>query len=399
MGYSNSFVNTLKTAAICVLATTLTDSFAQLENVTSQFDVNLYGYIKLDASYDTQRTTAGNLMFFVLPESADGQDDEFNMTARETRLGFNIRVPDMRGTRISGVAETDFYGGASENSPNLRLRLAYFDLERDDWSLRAGQDWETFITILPRIVNFSYLADSGALGLRRPQIRLTRNMSMNDETLLIAKLAAARTIGSDIDGGGQDDGAAAGYPTIQGNLALETRGIANRRLIVSLSGHAGTERVSSYLDVTDPDSPVIVKEKDFDTWSLIGSLAMPLSAKLLLQGTIWQGENLNAYFGGIGQGINRQRQTGIRAGGGWAQLVFDPTPTVNLNFGYGLDKPDSDDLESSQRSKNDVWFGNVFYRLNTALTLAAEYSNMTTSYRDGDDAVNNRFHGSLIFRF
>lgn len=366
--------------------------------VTSKFDMSIYGYVKLDASYDSQRTAAGNLMFFVLPEGASGKEDEFNFTARETRVGLNLAVPEVDGLRMTGRIETDFYSGASENSPNIRLRLAYVDLEKGAWAVRAGQDWETFIVAIPRIVNFSYLADAGALGLRRPQVRLTRMVKVSDTTKLVAKIAAARTIGQDIDGGGQDDGAAAGYPSAQAALVLETAGIAGRRTVLGLSGHAGTETVAAYT-VDGADGPVVVEEKEYDSWSLIGSLILPVSPTLQLQGAIWVGENLDNYFGGIGQGINPALQAAIRAEGGWAQLVYQPTATWNLNAGYGLDRPEEDDLSAGYRAENELWFGSMFYRLTDAVTLAAEYSHLTTSYLEGEDAKNNRVQGSVIFVF
>lgn len=373
---------------------------ADLVPVSSKFDVTLYGYIKLDASYDTQRTAAGNLMFFVLPEGPDGRDNEFNMTANETRLGLRLRTPDMGDVRVTGALETDFYGfGGQQNSPNLRLRLAYVDLAKGNLALRAGQDWETFIVTIPRIVNFAYLADAGALGLRRPQLRLTGVLPLGDATHLTAKVAAARTIGQDIDGRGQDDGAASGMPTAQGALVLECRAFTTRPVRAGLSGHFGRETVGSH--TLDPDAavPVAVPEKDYDTWSAIGSLSVPMGSMLALQGAVWTGENLHNYFGGIGQGINKAQQQGIGASGGWVQLVTDLSPSLNVNVAYGLDNPDADDLNPGNRSRNELLFGNVFYRLNEAVTLAAEYSYLTTSYKDGEEVSNNRVQGSVIFRF
>ncbi len=367
--------------------------------VRSRFDVSIYGYLRLDASYDTQRTAAGNLMFYVLPKTDGARSDEFNMTARETRLGLNIRAPEFEGIRTSGRLETDFYSGAVENAPNLRLRLAYVDVERGPWSLRAGQDWETLITVIPRIVNFSYLANAGALGLRRPQVRLTRTFSLNERMRLVTKIAAARTIGEDMDGGGQDDGAASGFPTGQANMILEVRTFGDQTMVIGLSGHAGQEKVSAYVDHTNPDAPVDIPEKDYDTWSVILSLGLPLTPHASLQGSIWRGSNLNNYWGGIGQGINRQQQTAIDAQGGWAQLVLTPTDAVNVNLGYGLDNPDAADLNPGQRERNELLFANISYACTPALTVAAEYSYLTTSYKDGADAVNNRIQTSLIYRF
>ncbi len=385
---------------VFLLALTAGQGMAQqaTANVQSKYDVSFYGYVKLDASYDTQRTDAGNLMRFVVPEGPEGRADEFNLTANETRLGVRLQVPEMEGFQTYGVIETDFYGGGAQNAPTLRLRLAYLDLKKGAWSLRAGQDWETFIVVLPRIVNFSYLADAGALGLRRPQLRLSHSTSPGATTTLTAKLAAARTIGQDIDGGGRDDGAAAGHPSAQAALVLETDSWTTRKLTFGLSGHFGGEKVDAY-NTGDTDAPIPVPEKNYDSWSVIGSVMIPISTKVLLQGTIWRGENLDDYFGGIGQGINRSLQRAIAAEGGWAQVVLSPSDEININIGYGLDNPDHDDLNTGDRSKNELFFGNLFYHLTEAVTLAMEYSHITTSYKGGDDAVNNRVQGSVIFLF
>ena len=369
---------------------------ADLVPVKSKFEVSLYGYVKLDASYDTHRTHNGNLMFFVLPEGEAGKQDEFNMTARETRLGLNISLPEVDGIRVTGRTEIDFYSGASENSPNPRLRLAYADVSSGNWSLRAGQDWDTFITVLPKILNISTLADAGALGLRRPQLRVTHVLPLDEKARLITQVAAARTIGQDLDGGGQDDGAASGYPTLQANILLEMPWIAGRLLKIGVSGHAGTETVAAYAAGEDDR---IVPETDYDTWSLIGSVGIPLSTKMTLQGTVWTGENLDTYFGGIGQGVNKALGRGIGASGGWAQWMLNITPKLNVNVGYGLDRPDKDDLNAGDRSNNEIMFSSLYYHVARSVTFALEYSHMTTDYKTGENASNDRVQGAMIFPF
>jgi hypothetical protein len=368
-----------------------------LVSVLSKFEMKIYGYVKLDASYDTQRTSAGDLMYYVLPEVNDEKDDEFNMTAKETRLGLDIKGPEVGPVKTTGKIETDFYGpGGSANSPNIRMRLGYLDLANaNGFSFRAGQDWETFITVTPKILNFTYLADAGALGLRRPQARLTQEIPVGDKSKLTAKIAAARTIGEDIDGGGQDDGADSGTPSVQGNLIFETPVFAGKPAKISVSGHYGRETLDTSVSnkITDVDT------KDFDSWSLIGSILLPFGNHVAVQGSAWQGANLDNYFGGIGQGINKTLDTEIGAKGGWAQLVLDPVEWLNCNLGYGLDDPDDGDLNKGNRSKNELLFANVFFKLNSAVTLGFEYSHMTTSYQEASDATDNRFQGSAIYRF
>ncbi|NCC50569.1 MAG: hypothetical protein EOM20_05065 [Spartobacteria bacterium] len=369
---------------------------APLGNVGSKFDITLYGFTKLDASYDTHKTVAGNLAFFALPES-DGSDDEFNMTANETRLGLKIAGPEVMGGNVSGCVEIDFYGGGEQNKANPRMRLAYVDYAMDSGlSFRAGQDWETFINVIPKSVNFAYLADQGALGLRRPQFRVSQDIALGSAKLT-AKLAAARTIGKDMDGAGQDDGADSGAPSGQWNLLLQAPLWLEQSARFGISGHYGQETV----DGVNTNGSVVKKDdKNYDTWSVIGSLFLPIVEQLAIQGTIWQGENLGgSYYGGIGQGINLAEDKGIGAKGGWIQAVINPMDKVNINLTYGVDDPDDGDLSKNNRSKNQIIGGNIFYSLDPSLILAFEYLNIETSYKDADNAKDNRFQASVIYKF
>mgnify|MGYP005649887569 CR=1 FL=1 len=56
----------------------------------SSLDVQFYGYIKADAAYDDSRTNNGNFVVWAENEAAKDDDDEFSLTANETRLGFLI---------------------------------------------------------------------------------------------------------------------------------------------------------------------------------------------------------------------------------------------------------------------------------------------------------------------
>ena len=358
--------------------------------------LKVYGYVKLDAAYDTQKTSAGDALFYVLPKVNGESDNEFNMTARETRLGLELAGPDIENLKTTGKIETDFYGGNTANSPNLRLRLAYLDVAMPSGTaVRAGQDWDTFITVIPKTVNIAIMADGGALGLRRPQFRVTQDIPIYAKTKLVAKVAAARTIGEDIDGGMQDDGADSGYPTVQYNVCLETPLLTAKATKLSVSGHWGNETVDSTVSNVVVDTDV----KDYITWSVIGSLFLPVHQKVAFQGTIWQGKNLDTYSGGIGQGINKTLQKGIGAKGGYIQLITDLTDKLNWNLSFGLDDPDNQDLSVGNRSREQILLTSVYYKITSAVTAAFEYDYLTTSYKDQSDAPDNRFQGAMIYKF
>ena len=359
--------------------------------------LQLYGYVKADMVYESQATAPKmDLAFWVLPEAGGEQDSQLRFSARETRLGLNLLGPDVGSWKSMGKVEIDFYGGGNANAYNPRIRLAFVDLAHaSGFSVRFGQDWETFVEVVPRSVNFGYLADIGALGLRRPQGRLTQELKLSDATKVVLKAAVAQTIGEDLDGGGFEDGADADVPTLQFNVALHQKLWMDKAARIAFSGHFGRET----LDESVSNAVVRADAKDYDTWSAQGSVYLPLTKCLAVQGNVWTGENLDTYYGAIGQGVNMAKATEIEAVGGWAQLLYDPTDKLQFGLGYSVDDPEDEDLNSKSRCKNEQVFANVFYKVNAAVTAMAEYARMTTDYLDSDDVSCDRVQLAIKYTF
>ena len=359
--------------------------------------LQIYGYLRADVSHDTQATAPkGDFAFFVLPEVNGEKDAQTHFGARESRLGLNLFGPDTANWKTTGKLEMDFYGGDKANAYNPRMRLAYLDLAHSSgFSLRFGQDWETFCEVTPRIVNFAYLADVGALGLRRPQARATQELKVTDNTKLVLKIAAAQTVGEDLDGGTFDDGADADWPTAQFNVALHQKLWTEKSARLAFSGHYGRETV----DESVSNAVVAADAQDFDSWSAQGSVFLPICKQLAVQGNLWKGENLDTYFGGIGQGVNMALGREIEAQGGWAQLLYDPTDKLSFGLGYSVDDPKDEDVAEGKPSKNESIFGNVAYKVTAAVTALAEYAHMTTDYLGRDDAQNDRVQVAMKYAF
>ena len=359
--------------------------------------LQIYGYLRADLSHDTQATAPkGDFAFYVLPEVNGEKDAQTHFGARESRLGLNLFGPDTADWKTTGKLEMDFYGGDKANAYNPRMRLAYLDLAHSSgFSLRFGQDWETFVEVTPRIVNFAYLADSGALGLRRPQARATQELKVTDTTKLVLKIAAAQTVGEDLDGGTFEDGADADWPTAQWNVALHQKLWTEKSARIAFSGHYGQETV----DESVSNAVVAADAQDFDSWSAQGSIFLPICKQLAVQGNLWKGENLDTYFGGIGQGVNMALGREIEAQGGWAQLLYDPTDKLSFGLGYSVDDPKDEDVAEGKPSKNEQIFGNVAYKFTAAVTALAEYAHMTTDYLGRDDAENDRVQVAMKYAF
>ncbi len=363
---------------------------SELQPMLSKYDVRFYGYVKLDTFYDSDRTSGGNLSFYVPPES-DASDGQTGLTANQSRFGFDVTGPSTELGTSSGKLEVDFYGSNSpQNKAKLRMRHAYLNHDfGNDFAMRFGQDWDTLIYLHANTIDFDSLMNHGKLGFRRPQARVSYTPELGDGSKLDARLAVARTIGEDIDDNGLEDGLASETPSVQAGIGWKPKLFGDTAL-VALSGHIGNEEVQG--------SATVVGD-DYTTWSVNATGKLPLGAGLALSGSVWTGSNLDTYTGGIGQGINGALGTEINASGGWAQLTWKPADRLSLNLTYGLDDPDDDDLSPGMRSRNESWGGNIFYTPIPAIEFGLEYTNMTTDYRGGDEADNNRIQAASIYKF
>lgn len=363
----------------------------------TKFEVKLYGYVKLDMAYDLARSYPGNYILWVESEEAlQDDDDQFNITANQSRLGLDIKAPNFLSASTTGKIEVDFFGSGPENKSQLRMRQVYLKLEwRDNdgsFSILAGQTWDVISPIFPTTVNFLALGYCGELGERRPQFRLTKEFVIATSNVLKLEVAAARALGRtgpfypDYLDSGED----AGYPNIQGRIGWEFDKTTTRHPTFGISGHWGQEEY---------DTQRNGEHKRFDTWSLNLDLDLPITSKIGLKGTIWTGKNLDSYLGGIGQGVNITRGKEISASGGWLALELGPFDEWRCNFGFGVDDPEDKDLNVGQRRRNWSIFGNVFYNFGDFLDIGVEISYWDTAYYKAESGTSIRVQTAMIYKF
>jgi hypothetical protein len=285
----------------------------------------------------------------------------------------------------------DFYGGGAENTPTPRLYKGFIELKWPTFQILAGQDWDTHSSLYPTMVNFGYLGDSGNIQFRRPQLRLTKLFPFLETSRVTLAAAIARTISGDQDGFGKNDGDDSGIPTLEGRLAYENQRAGSVPFMVAASGHYGKQEIDWDESGTDTE---------YKSWSANGELMVPLwGDRLSLKGEYFYGSNLDAYYGGIGQGINKATRQAIRATGGWGEFTVKPFVRTLLHLGAGVDHPKGGNLVTGDRSQNFSTFANVSYDVFSFLTLAFEYSHWRTSYKDGATSTDNRYHTALIMNF
>ena len=362
--------------------------------VVAGLDLELYGYVKLDASYDTHEVGTGNFALFVMPEDPRTNDDEFNITARQTRLGLRIKGPDVEGVKTSGVVEGDFYGagGASENRSDFRMRHAFLQLDwpEERFSILAGQTWDVISPLYPNTLNFTINWDAGNIGHRHPQVRLTKHVWLDAEQTVDLTLQGA--VSRTIDRASitqTDTGADSGQPTIQGRVALTFPFVDARPATVGAWGHWGREEF---------DVNAAGYEETLDTWSAGMDVAVPVADWLTLKAEIWTGEALDTYFGNIGQGLDAGRDA-LGGCGGWLAAALTPWERWTFNIGSGIDALDDDSQAVGTRIQNRMVFGNVMYAINKQTTVGLEISHWVTQYEGLGTGDALRLQSSLIYKF
>jgi hypothetical protein len=370
--------------------------------VRSSLDLEIYGYLKLDAAYDSARTSVGDFVKWVelVPENPD--DDVFSMTANESRLGlkFEPRKPDDAGTGprlvTRGRIEIDFFGGGAANKSHLMLRHAYIEAVWPGRGLKllAGQTSDVISPLNPKTLNYSVAWWAGNIGYRRPQVRLTRKSGFGEGHHLVFAAALARTIGAtDSEFTSNDAGSDSGLPTLQARLGLS---FANGSS-VGFSGHVGEEEF---------DLSAAGDAEVFDSWSANIDYKQKLAPRVVLQAEAFTGSNLQVYLGGIGQGVDVAAREEIDATGGWLSLDFGPYERAaesgasrEFHLGASVDDVDDADVATGARTRNTSVFASGLHNFNQHLQMGLELSWWSTSYKDEQEPSSFRSQFSVLYRF
>ena len=194
---------------------------------------------------------------------------------------------------------------------------------------------------------------------------------------------------------GTESGEDAGFPSVQGRASVTLPIFGDKKTTVGVSGHWGQEEYD--LNITG-------SHKDFTTWSFNIDLTQPVNDKCTIKAEVFTGENLNAYLGGIGQGVmtntalpNFYKEIGSK--GGWIAASLGPWERFRYNIGIGMDDVDSGQVNNGSRTMNRCVFGNVVYAANKQTDIGFELSHWRTEYNGNGDAESLRAQLSFIYKF
>jgi len=365
------------------------------------FDLDWYGYFKLDGSLDQNLTSHGNFVMWVNQKSYVADDQQFNMTANQTRFGVKLDSKNYKNAVVSGKLEFDLYAGVTgasiaENKAMLQLRHAYFSVEKNSWTLTAGQTSDLLSPLNPATLNYPVLWGCGNIGYRRPQVSLKYTLKPSEQTNVSLATGIFRTIGSDLTptfslatgetSEGSDDGTDAAIPSVQGQLDIQHTFPSGAKLQLGGSGMWGQLKAETSLG----------NSEKYESWAAAGHLMVSLPQGFGVAGEAYTGVNLGSYFGGI---LNSSTVDGVNSMGAWGSLWFKPVSKVKLSTGYGFDDPEDEDLIYNQRSKNQCVYGNLNVTIVPQVTVGLEVSQWKTTYKDNDTVESLRAQTSFVLNF
>ncbi|MCB2213119.1 hypothetical protein KQI52_13480 [bacterium] len=379
------------TIVLCLLLSSLLVGSA----IAGEVEFKPYGFVRGEGYYDTESVAAGDWLLFSADDQTPGRDvGQLSFSARHTRIGVKISgIEYVDGVNVYGKIETDFAGGFPNSTtqarqPLLRLRLAYVAITTDKLEYRIGQDWTIISAPFPNTAMFVVGAGLGNLWMRMPQMSLAYKMgdvkltgSVNRAISATDKYDAFTSSDLDVNGSGEKTG----LPYVMGRLDWNKKAIG-----ISVMGHTGWE------DIPDGNGKI----HRMNSWSGIVALRLE-SGKIRLRGEYFQGENLNAFFGGIiqGQVAMANKVENIAAMGGWVDLTYKLTDKWSVVAGAGMDDPDDEFLGPTNRDLNEWIWGNFQYKPVKNLTMILETNYVRTTYVNEGAGDNVRIAFVTVMTF
>lgn len=371
----------------------------------SKFPVMIYGTLLWNAFFNTAVTNIEDVPLLLGKQGADplGNDKNFGMTARQSRLGLRYQGAQGHGARLSGQFEFDLFGGKAA-LPNgisfdlFRLRLAYGRLDWKNFSLEAGQDWSVFAPLNPTsLAGFAVpdMAGSGNPWIRSPQVRAEFRRTLNGGNRLQWQVAALDANMGDYPSEFRSSrspaiGERGRIPALDTRLAWSTR-IGDREAALGLSAHYGRGKNSG----TASGHAV---ERAVDSWGAALDYTLPLHRRFALTGEVFGGRALGIFSASIGQAIlpvGTAGEHGVETRGGWLQAQFNLAAKWQCNLAYGIDSPDAAELRMGDRSRNQAYMGNLLYKFSPHVTFGWEWRRFLTDFQNQPSANERGDHFNM----
>jgi hypothetical protein len=389
-----------------------------------------YGFLLLQSFWNDGPFSAKDYPGQVLQNHDGGA---FLMSARGTRFGFKVALPDdpFTGAKLSGVLEADFKGGyipsavtstaptctlsgttvtctAPTNTVNAsgtawynsiaRLRLAYVTASWGDpsskFSFVIGQDWRIVAPLAPTSIAFGYdqiFTQAGNLNVRDPQIKAIYDASSDAIGLNVSAAmlspqdtAAIFSTGPAVD---YDAGNRSRMPNFEGRVAAYGKSGGKKFAEVGLAGAVGWRR---YNNTATPTVTV-------DTTTKLGAVDAVVNIPFItLQGegyvsdgmedsyTALLGSSVLVTSTGTGAAAHATSVTNLQSQGYWVQAVLKPLDFVQIPVGYGMAEVRYHGLtgafSATTRVRNAQFHTGLLFNMANPWKFGFEFTRTTSGY-------------------
>lgn len=324
-------------------------------------------------------------------------------SVRQTRVGLRIEGAKIGNANLTGIIETDFFGGApaigiGENFGVVRVRLANAKLDWKNTSVTIGQDWIPFAPNNPVSIADAAIPQFAAAGnnwARLPQVKVEQRFN-DGKIVWQGAILAPQTGDSNATATflqQPNSGALSRLPFFQTRLSFNEKDWLSTKKAggIAVSAHYGRSRISP------TNAPII--EQNVESYGVAIDWNFPLHQRIVWSGEGFFGQNLAGFQAGVFQNYNtdfavRQNNVlvangvkGIETRGGWTQIGFTPNwsqDKLTLYGSIGLDDPKNVDLVNTRnrdfRSRNFAWAFDAIYKFTPQFQMGLEFRQLNTYY-------------------
>lgn len=374
--------NKLRMAIRATAAATVLGMASQAGAVSfsaGDYDVNVYGYARLNASYDVdsdQSLSTRSGSYGGLAGNDDAAEGHFGADAVQSRLGFKTTSPEGLNVTVEG----DFRPG------NLRLRHAFGEYK----GVLMGQTWSNFTSFVGNTATLDFDSLPGLAGLqgRVAQARYTTgalSFSLEEPNSNL------------LDSAGNDADTKDSMPAITARLEDSAGGMSYSAAV--LAHQVG------YDDGNDDESAF-----GFATFV---AAKMALTDMITIQGTLSYTDGANSYlyrsgdnFGADSAYVDSSGDVETISGyGGSIGAGFNLGNGRSINVGYGLVEVDWDDAEddgvavADQSESNQAVMANYKWTPLKNVMMGVEYQFLKRENVDGTDGDANRILFAAQYNF
>jgi hypothetical protein len=370
-----------------LLNSKVNDQYQTKIESASKYRVRLSGLVLLNLFNNHGQTLSQDFPSFVTgPSKGTGN---FGATMRQSEIGLEVFGPTLVGAKTSASLQADFAGGFPGtwnglNSGIFRLRTASMRMDWKNTSVVVGQDNSFFSPLSP--TSFASLAVpalnyAGNLWAWTPQVRVEHRFELSRDQNILVQGGILDNLTGEFPADPYFRMPVAGESSRQPAYAARTawtHTIFGQPLSFGAAGYYSRQEWA-YNQYTDG-------------WAGMADWEIPLAPRVIFTGEFYRGRAI----GGIGGGISRSvvyegdptqnpatPVRGLDAIGGWSQLKFKATSTLEFNAAVGLDNPTTAEVRTAVEAggspvlvQNRGTLVNFIFRPRSSLLFSAEYGHL-----------------------